>query len=85
MKQVSIFKLHGPEVLWALSLTVNGHMYAKIYLMILEIQERLDDSVRSMALNLVLKIVDVFAVRLHIADQLGYQVNVPLFWNGGVE
>ncbi|MGP1715762.1 MAG: hypothetical protein ACTS9Y_01160 [Methylophilus sp.] len=80
MKKINIFKLHGQEVLWALSQTVDGAAYAKIYMLILAIQSRTDHSFKTKALNLFMKTLDVFAIRLHIADQLGYEISVPDFW-----
>lgn len=82
MKKISIFKLQAHEVIWALSLTPNGAMYAQIYQVTLNVRASADHSVRSKLVNLVMKVVDVFAVRLHLADCLGYEIEVPVFWNG---
>lgn len=82
MKKISIFKLQGQEVLWALSLTPNGAMYAQMYQVILNVRASSDNSVRAKLVNLVMKVVDVCAVRLHLADCLGYEIEVPVFWEG---
>ena len=81
MKKISIFKLHGQEVLWALNQTQNAQFHMRIYLLILELQKQPNKSFRSYITNFALRVFDVFVVRLHIVEQFGtYEITVPEFW-----